>query len=204
MATKKDPQNVVQSQKPPTLERIQQAWKGDEEARNEVAGWLLGELMPAAHRQLGGPNAGFSLRTGDLAGETMLAVLTNAAPNEPSELLRWANRIMINHLRDYIRKRKAAFRSASRQVSLDSGILERLVEDCRKRTEHDLESLCAAIDRLEREEPELAEIVNLRFFLCWPRSDIANQFNKYEVWVERREKQAMARLRCLINPAEAT
>jgi RNA polymerase sigma factor (sigma-70 family) len=203
MARKQDPQNVERRQEPPKPERIHQAWGGDEDARNEVAGWLLGELMPAAHRRLGGPNAGFSLRTGDLASETMLAVLKNVAPNEPSELLRWAHRIMINHLKDYIRKRNAAFRSAARPVSLDSGMLERLVEDCRKRTEHDLETLCAAIDQLEFEEPELAEIVNLRFFLGCKRTDIAEQFKKYPVWVERMETRALARLRCLLNPVEA-
>jgi RNA polymerase sigma factor (sigma-70 family) len=203
MAGKQEPPNGARRQEPPTPERIKQAWSGDEEARNEVAGWLLGELMPRAHRQLQSVNAGVSFATGDLVSQTLLVVLETSATPDPDALLRWAYRIMIHRLRDYIRKRNAAFRAACRPVPLDSGILERLVQDCRSRAEHELEPLCAAIDQLEGEDPELAEIVNLRFFLGWKRPDIAAHFKKYPVWVERMEKRALARLRCLLEPAKA-
>ena len=144
------------------ITRLLAEWReGDRDAANHLFPLVYRELRAMAHRQLARRIPGDSLVTTALVHEAYLKLVdrSRASFNDRGHFFAVAARAMRQILVDQARKRISQKRGgAVRKVSLEEGkvpLEERAAE---------LIALDQALTRLEEMEPQLSQIVVLRFF----------------------------------------
>lgn len=160
-------------------------WKaGDDAARDRLIARLEPELLQISAARLR-REAGTSLSTGDLVNEAVLRLLRveQIDLTGRAHFLALASRLMRRILIDHARQRNADKRRHQR-VALSTGI-----EGDRSL---DMESLDVALIRLGAIDPQLMEIVEMRYFGGMTVSDVAQVSGLSEATVNRRWRVARA------------
>lgn len=159
---------------------------GDKAARDEVFRRLYTELHRIACRVAARSNRDGTLQATDLIGEAYGRLIKRPEEgwNGRGHFLATAARAMKQVLIDHVRARDAEKRGgATRRVGgLD---LDQLAAVYEKRT-GGLLRFDKELEELRREEPELAQVVDLRFFAGYPMAEIADLLGKKLRTVERR------------------
>ena len=150
------------------------------------------ELYGLARREMRGQNESHTLQPTALVNEAYMRLSTDDMAWQGREhFLRVAARAMRQILVDHGRRRAAGKRPPrTRRVELDS-ILDTLVSNYAERS-IDLESLDAALTKLEAQDTKLAELVELHFFGGHTMEECARHFGISERQVFRWWKTARA------------
>jgi RNA polymerase sigma factor (TIGR02999 family) len=148
--------------------------------RDEMLSELYDELRAAAGRMLRRDAPHLTLQPTELANEAALRIvrLQRMTWNDRQHFFATGARIMRQAMLDAIRSRGRAKRQAPTWIADDeSGGV-------------DVEALDAALTRLEAASPELARIVEMRFFVGLTPAEIATVTDSSESTVKRRWQTA--------------
>lgn len=139
------------------------AAQGDRAASEDLAEALFDELRRVAQGQLRHDRANHTLQATALVNEAWVRLSREGVgrASDRGEFLRHAARAMRNVLCDYARWRGAAKRGGDGGQPIE--LLEEELLGWRER-DVDVLDLELAIERLEERDPELAQLVELRFF----------------------------------------
>jgi len=163
---------------------------------------LLGRLLPLVHDELRRVAGGYVGRLGDAAPTLQPTVLVNEAylrlsgtgealgPRDRGHFCAIAARAMRNSLVDHLRARNAQRRGGGAEQVTLSGVAAALEE----RGADPLE-LDEALRDLEELDPELGELVELRYFAGLSIPETAEALDLSTATVERRWRTARAFLR---------
>jgi len=165
-------------------------WRdGDDAALDRLLPLVYGQLRRLAGRCLRAERDSHTLQTHDLIHETFLRLLAQKRVD-------WQNRahffaisacLMRRILVDHARRRRCSKRGGpARDLALDD------VEDRTAFGSVDLLALEVALVELERLEPELARIVELRFFAGLEHDEVAEVLGISNPTVRRRWRMARA------------
>jgi RNA polymerase sigma-70 factor, ECF subfamily len=165
------------------------ARQGDADALNELAPLVYDELRRIAQRQMRNERPGHTLQPTALANEAW-ARLMGARRLEVQNRAHFMG-IAANAMRQILVERARAHRAAKRggaahQVTLDEAMLPGGVRPI------DIEALEEALARLETHNPELARIVELRFFGGLTVEEMADQLDSSPATIKRRWTLAKA------------
>jgi RNA polymerase sigma-70 factor, ECF subfamily len=181
---------AVSTTDPDTLVRLLAAARqGDADAMNRLAPLVYDELRRIARRQMRHERPGHTLQPTALANEAWARLMG-------SRRLDVQNRahfmgVAANAMRQILVERARAHRAAKRggaahQVTLDEGMLAGGVRPI------EIEALDEALGRLEASSPELARIVELRFFGGLTVEETADQLDMSPATIKRRWTLAKA------------
>ena len=172
------------------------SWRnGEESARNELIKRIEPDLRRIAAARLRGER-NCSLSTGELVNDLVIKIMRteNIAVRNRAHLLALCARIMRHALVDHMRAKGSA-RRQHHKVELSTNI------DGGQRL--DLVSLDSALVRLGVIDPQLLELVELRFFGGMNIADVSEVTGVSEPTVKRRWQVARAWLgAALSNPVE--
>lgn len=156
---------------------------------------LYRELHRLAARQLR-RNAGATLGATTLLHEAYMDLSARAtAFPDRARFFAYAARAMRGLIVDYVRERRAQKRGGQFHLTaLDTGIAEAVPEA------DELVALRDALEALERVDPPLAELVDLKFFCGFSLSDIAAQRGVSERTVQRDWQKARLFLHHVLKP----
>ena len=165
------------------------ARQGDADALNELAPLVYDELRRIARRQMRNERQGHTLQPTALANETWARLMGARRLDVQNRAHFMA--IAANAMRQILVERARAHRAAKRggaahQVTLDEAMLPGGVRPI------DIEALDEALARLEAHNPELARIVELRFFGGLTVEETADQLDSSPATVKRRWTLAKA------------
>lgn len=157
---------------------------------------LYSELHGLAKRELNrrGGLATFSVTT--LLHEAYLEISARDSVAFPDQarFMGYAARVMRGIIIDYVRNRKAFKRGGEFQItSLQGDYFADPVEV------NQLSSISDALDELTQVEPELAEVIDLKFFCGFTFAEIASMYKLSERTVQRRWEKARIYLHCCIS-----
>jgi RNA polymerase sigma-70 factor (ECF subfamily) len=177
----------------PLLERLRE---GDSAAREELAAAVYQELRQLARRQMRGEDAAHTLQPTALVHEAYLRLLSGPRViNGRTHFFALAAQAMRRVLVDHARRKGAGKRGgAARRVTLDH--LETPASDTL-----DVLELDDALLELERLEPRLARVVELRFFGGHTDSEVCEILGENMARVRRDWAFARAWLRQRLTPA---
>ena len=152
----------------PTIRLLERVRAGDDAARGELMARVYAELRALAGRYLAGERRDHTLQPTALVHEAFVRLSNGAEfPAESrAQFFATAARSMRQVLIDHARARRSVKRDGQR-VELDDELVA--FED----RALDLLALDAALEELERGEPRLARLVELRFFAGLESDEIA-------------------------------
>ena len=171
---------------------LRAARAGERGAADQLFAALYTDLKRLAHAQLGrGRRPSETLETTSLVHEAYLRLVAPAglAAEDQAHFFNLAARVMRHVVIDFARRRDSAKRGAALRVSWPEGF---------EPAAHDGQlgptvlALDAALDRLERESPRLAELVQLRFFGGLPITEIATILDVSDRTLKRDWRKARA------------
>jgi RNA polymerase sigma factor (TIGR02999 family) len=161
---------------------------GDAAARERLVELVYGELRRLAERQLRGERGG-TLQPTALVHEAWLKLAGAEDFADRRHFFAVASRAMRSVLVDHVRARRAQKRGGDeRPTALDETVA------FLEAGETDLLDLNVALEELERDDPELARLVELRFFGGLSHEEIAAAEGASLSTIERRWRLARARL----------
>ena len=137
--------------------------RGDPKAAGELLPLVYDELRKLAAHRLGRESPGQTLQATALVHDAYIRLVGSANPGWDSRGHFFAaaaeamRRILVNRARD---KRRLKRGGGKRRVDLDFESAAIHLD----RPDEDIEALDEALERLEREDPECAALVKLRFF----------------------------------------
>lgn len=161
--------------------------RGDDSAAARLFSVLYSELHQLARRELRRRADSQTLGATTLLHEAYLDIARRAGPSFPDRgrFMAYACRVMRGLIIDHARHRHAARRGGRFELtSLDNEI------PAPAHGGLDLERLGEALDRLDRLDPQLAEVVDLRFFCGFSFAEIASMRGVCERTVQRRWDRA--------------
>jgi RNA polymerase sigma factor (TIGR02999 family) len=183
----------------PTLSSlIASAEDGDRSAADVLFTALYRELHELASRQLSRSPPEMTLGTTTLLHEAYLdmAKLEGVEFPDRGRFMGYAARVMRGLIIDHVRNRKAIKRGGQFQISsLEADVADRV-------DENELSRISQALDELAVVEPELAQIVDLKFFCGFSFTEIAAMRDVNERTVRRYWERARIYLHGLVQ-AEA-
>ncbi len=138
-----------------------EAYQGDNDAEERLWAMVYDALRQIAHRELQGMRKDHTLSTTALVHEVYLKLVdqTQITWRNRAHFYGLACRAMRNILVDYARRRNAQKRQGQKQViALDQAVI--MAED---RSE-ELIALDQALEHLAKRDPQLAQVVECRFF----------------------------------------
>jgi RNA polymerase sigma factor (TIGR02999 family) len=160
----------------------------DPRSLSEAFAVLYDELRRIAHRQLGRVRPGQTLSTTALVHEAFLKLArVDVTPADRTHFFALAARAMRQILVDAAREQSAAKRGGGqRPVSLDDDAIrvEAIADD--------VLAIDGALGRLERLDPDLARVVEYRFFAGLTDAEIAALLNSSARTVRRSWRKARA------------
>ena len=164
------------------------AERGDRPAAEALFGLLYAELHRLAKSELARHGAGVSLGATTLLHQAYIDMSARdgspAFPDRP-RFMGYAARVMRGLIIDHARNRRALKRGGQFEItSLRTGVGENAVDD------KELTRIGTALDELARLEPELAEIVDLKFFCGFSFAEIAAMQKVSERTVQRKWEKA--------------
>jgi RNA polymerase sigma factor (TIGR02999 family) len=163
------------------------AEKGDSEAADTLFSTLYSELHRLAKRELARFGAPASLSVTTLLHEAYLDIAAREGSQFPDRprFMGYAARVMRGLIIDHARSRNAIKRGGEFQItSLKTDIGEHPVDA------KELSAISDALDQLAKVEPQLAELVDLKFFCGLSFAEIAALENMSERTVQRRWEKA--------------
>lgn len=166
---------------------IRAAEGGDRVAIDVLFSTLYSELHRLAKRELARRGAPVSLSVTTLLHEAYLDISERAGASFPDQgrFMGYAARVMRGLIIDHARNRSAIKRGGEFEItSLGTDDVENPVDV------KELSSISEALDQLAKVEPELAELVDLKFFCGFSFSEIAAFHNLSERTVQRKWEKA--------------
>ena len=143
-------------------------------------------------------NAGSDMGPGTLVHEVWLDVRrsTSLAFSHPGQFLAYASRVMRGLVIDRVRKRQALKRGGDLVLTtLDTQEAERLPAP------ESLDEIQLALDELAAIEPDLAQVVDLKFFCGFTNEEVATMQGVSERTVQRQWEKARTMLYCAMREA---
>ena len=172
----------------PTLgSLIEAAEKREGAATETLFTTLYSELHRLAKRQLAHGGQGITLGATTLLHEAYLDMAGRSGTEFPDDarFMGYAARVMRALIIDFVRNRQAQKRGGQFElVSLASGPFESSAD------ERELTQISDALDKLAEVEPELAEVVDMKFFCGFSFLEIAAMQSLSERTVKRKWKKA--------------
>lgn len=174
------------------LTHLLKAWNDESADSDELLRAVYQDLCRIAGRQLAGERAGHTLATRDLVHEAFLRLdgQKHVDWQNRSHFFAIASRLMRRVLVDHARRRGYAKRGGG----LDRVTLS-YVRDLAADRGPDLLQVDGALEKLEKQDPELAQIVLLRFFGGFEHAEVAAILDVSEPTVRRRYRLAKSWLR---------
>jgi RNA polymerase sigma factor (TIGR02999 family) len=163
------------------------AERGDTSAADALFSALYSELHRLAKRELARQGAPLSLGATTLLHEAYLDMAARSGPSFPdrARFMGYAARVMRGLIIDHARSRKAIKRGNEFQItSLEHDDVESPADAS------ELSSISDALDQLAKVEPELAELVDLKFFCGFSFTEIAALQKLSERTVQRKWEKA--------------
>jgi RNA polymerase sigma factor (TIGR02999 family) len=170
---------------------IETAEKGEESATESLFTTLYSELHSLARRQLAHGGRGITLGVTTLLHEAYLDMAQRSGTEFPdrARFMGYAARVMRGLIIDYVRSRQAQKRGGYFELtSLASDLVEGSTDA------HELTQISEALDRLAEVDPELAELVDMKFFCGFSFDEIAAMRQLSGRTVKRRWQKARAYL----------
>jgi RNA polymerase sigma factor (TIGR02999 family) len=166
---------------------IDRAETGDNSAAGELFDALYSELHRLARRELGRAGAPLSLGATTLLHEAYLDMAGRDGVQFPdrARFMTYAARVMRGLVIDYARSRHAQKRGGQFEITSVESVNAENIVDYRKLTQ-----VSEALDELGKVEPDLAEIVDLKFFCGFSFTEIAGMRGLSERTVQRRWDKA--------------
>ena len=165
---------------------IEAAEKQGGSATEALFSALYSELHRLARLQLARGGAGVSLSVTTLLHEAYMD-MAGRGTNFPdhARFMGYAARVMRNLIIDHARNRQAQRRGGQFAItSLKDEIVEDLAD------ERELTQISEALDKLAKVEPELAEVVDMKFFCGFSFAEIAAMRHLSERTVQRQWQKA--------------
>ncbi len=181
----------------PTLSAlIASTESGDRSAADALFTALYGELHALAQRQLAREGPGMTLGVTTLLHEAYLDMANREGAVFPDKarFMGYAAKVMRSLVIDYCRRRHARKRGGEFQITtLDENEAPAVAAG------GDLDALGAALERLTALDPELAEVVDLKFFCGFSLTEIAAMRGVSERTLQRRWEKARIYLRSALD-----
>ena len=172
--------------------------EGDAGATDALFSSLYSELHRLAKRELARRWTPMSLSVTTLLHEAYLNMADRRGDSEFPDRVRfmgYAARVMRGLLIDRVRARKATKRGGKFEItSLEMDVAETSLDL------KELSRISDALDQLARVEPELAEVVDMKFFCGFTFVEIAAIRKVSERTVQRQWEKARIFLHCNISP----
>lgn len=175
---------------------IEAAERGDSAASGALFASLYAELHRVAKRQLHRNAYPLTLNTTTLLHEAYIEMAGKDAAAFPDEarFLGYAAHVMRGLVVDYARNRQALKRGSGFEIaSLESDAPE-------SADGAQLAEVSAALDELARVEPDLARVVDLKFFCGFSFGEIASMRKISERTVQRQWEKARMYLHRVLRP----
>lgn len=165
---------------------IEAAERGDQSAADTLFSTLYSELHRIARRQLARQGGPVTLGATTLLHEAYLEMAGRGGASFPdnARFMAYASRVMRGVIIDYARKQNAIKRGGQFHIT-SSGADQELAADGRE-----LSRIGEALDELGRTEPELAQIVDMKFFCGFTFAQIAAMKGTSERTVQRQWEKA--------------
>jgi RNA polymerase sigma factor (TIGR02999 family) len=182
----------------PVTELLQRAAGGDAPARDALLAAVYQELRRLARHILAGDRQRHALAPTELVHGAALKLLGQEAVSarDRAHFLAYSGQVMRQVLLDHVRRDAAAKRDGGTLVTLVSTIADE------PRADLDLEALHEALERLAEASPELARLVEQRYFAGMTVEEIAVLDGSSTATVKRRWRAARAWLHdALKDPA---
>jgi RNA polymerase sigma factor (TIGR02999 family) len=160
---------------------------GDNAAADTLFSILYSELHRMARRELARHGSPPSLSVTTLLHEAYLDMAAREGDRFPDRprFMAYAARVMRGLIIDHARSRNAIKRGGEFEItSLKTEVVENSVDA------KELSSISDALDQLAKVEPELAELVDLKFFCGFTFAEIAALRNLSERTVQRNWEKA--------------
>lgn len=170
----------------------------DREVLGRIVSQLYPELRRLAHARLARNNAITLLDTTVMVHETYERLCKGVHLEAASrgQFMAYAARVMRSVLVDYARRRNAERRGGdAAHVTLSTELLESIGGG----VEADIEQVNAALLELESSDPDLHQVVEMRFFGGFDEAEIASALGINERTVRRRWERARLLLRVSIR-----
>ena len=157
---------------------------------------LYSELHGLAKRELNRRGGSASLSVTTLLHEAYLDISARDSATFPDQarFMGYAAQVMRGIIIDYARNRKALKRGGEFQITSLEGDYFANPTDVDQ-----LSSISDALDQLTKVEPELAEVIDLKFFCGFTFAEIASMQSLSERTVQRRWEKARIYLHCCIS-----
>jgi RNA polymerase sigma factor (TIGR02999 family) len=174
---------------------LRAARAGERGATDQLFAALYTDLRRLAHAQLGrarGPSQ--TLETTSLVHEAYLRLVAPAglAAEDQAHFFNLAARVMRHVVIDFARRRDSAKRGAALRVSWPEGFEPVAPASDERQLGPTVLALDTALDRLEKESPRLAQLVQLRFFGGLPITEIATLLDVSDRTLKRDWRKARA------------
>jgi len=182
------------------METTSWPWIASERASNVSADTLFkalySELHGLAKRELNRKGGLASLSVTTLLHEAYLDISARDSATFPDQarFMGYAAKVMRGIIIDYARNRRALKRGGEFEIT---SIEEDDFVD--PADFNQLSSISDALDQLAKVEPELAEVIDLRFFCGFTFAEIASMQRLSERTVQRRWEKARIYLHCSIS-----
>ena len=183
----------------PTLTALfESASRGDPAAADALFGALYDELHRLAESQLARAGQGAAIATTSLLHEAYLDVARREGPTFPdrSRFFGYAARVMRGLIVDRLRARKAQKRGGRFEITAIDGN-----EPPAPAQHGEVERLVDALRELEAVEPELAQLVDLRYFCGFTFAEIGELRGVTERTAQRQWDKARLFLRRTLDAA---
>ena len=166
---------------------IEAAESGDRSITEELFSALYSELHRMAQRQLARGGGAYSLSVTTLLHEAYLDMASRSDVRFPDEarFMGYAARVMRNLIINYARDRRAQKRGGLFVITfLGNEGVEEPVDG------QQLSDIGEALEKLAKVDPELAEVVDLKFFCGFSFAEIGAMRNQSERTVQRNWQKA--------------
>jgi len=166
---------------------IEEAEMGQRSATEALFTALYSELHRLAKQQLARRGRGITLGVTTLLHEAYLDMTARSGTKFPdrARFMGYAARVMRALIIDYVRNRQAQKRGGQFELtSLTSDIVESSAD------ERELTQISEALEKLAEADPELAELVDMKFFCGFSFGEIAGMRKLSERTVKRQWRKA--------------
>ena len=165
---------------------IEAAERGDQSAADTLFSTLYSELHRIARRELVRQGAPVTLGATTLLHEAYLEMAGKSGASFPDQprFMAYASRVMRGVIIDYARKQNAIKRGGKFHITSSGADLELAADD------RELSRIGEALDELGRTDPEVAQIVDLKFFCGFTFAQIAAMKNISERTAQRQWEKA--------------
>jgi RNA polymerase sigma factor (TIGR02999 family) len=173
---------------------------GDRTAADALFAALYGELHSLAQKQLARGGSDLTLGVTTLLHEAYLDMAGREGTAFPDKgrFMAYAARVMRSLILDYVRNHRAQKRGGAFEIT---GLREEM--DAAPDETGKLDELGGALERLAALDPELAEVVDLKFFCGFTLAEIGAMRGLSERTLQRRWEKARVYLRSVLREEES-